>query len=179
MDKAMRTARLFTFTAAGFVVLAPFWKMKGRTPGLDLYIHDVYFVIPKWIEPISKTPFGRSNLLILKSLEGVLKPALVTLIAAAICGMFGLLYFGCGRLLRIPLNRGLSLANFLLIVLPLGTLILELYLIHPIFESGSDSWVIKFFLITYFAWMICFIIGCMLFVINFSWTLVRVVRTRA
>jgi len=148
----MRPARLFTFAVVGFAVLAPFLEMVGYKPGFDLYIHDVYFVIPNWI---------------------------VNLIAAAICGMFALLYFGCGRLLRIPLNRGLSLANFLLIVLPLSTLILELNFIHPNFERGPDSWVIKAVLIAYSTWMICFVIGCMLFVLNLSWTLVRVVRTRA
>jgi len=152
MDKSTRPARLFTFAAAGFVVLGPLLEMVRHKPSIDIYFHDGYFAIPNWM---------------------------ATLIAAAICGMFALLYFGCGRLLRIPLNRGLSLANFLLIVLPLGTLIFELHSIHPNLESGLDSWAIKFVLITYIAWMICFIVGCMLFVLNFSWTLVRVARTRA
>jgi hypothetical protein len=170
MNKSLRPARLFTFAAVGFAVLAPFLEMVGYKPGFDLYIHDVYFVIPKMWPSIAAMTSARV----------ASEPSwIVNLIAAAICGMFALLYFGCGRLLRIPLNRGLSLANFLLIVLPLSTLILELNFIHPNFERGPDSWVIKAVLIAYSTWMICFVIGCMLFVLNLSWTLVRVVRTRA
>ena len=170
MDKSMRPARLFTFAVVGFAVLAPFLEMVGYKPGFDLYIHDVYFVIPKMWPSIATMTFAR---------VASAPSWIVILIAAAICGMFALLYFGCGRLLRIPLNRGLSLANFLLIVLSLSTLILELNFIHPNFERGPDSWVIKAVLIAYSTWMICFVIGCMLFVLNLSWTLVRVVRTRA
>ena len=147
----MRPARLFTFAAAGFAVLALFLEVGRRKQAFDLYIPVGYFVVPNWI---------------------------FTLLAAAICGMFALLYFGCGRLLRIPLKPGLSLANFLLIVLPLVATIVELRSIHPNFENGPESWAIKFVLITYFAGMICFLIGCILFVLNFSWTLVRVLRAR-
>jgi hypothetical protein len=151
MDKAMRPTRLFAFAAAGFAVLALFWETMGRQPALDFYVHDVYFVV-----------FNR----------------LVILAAAVICGIFALLYFGCGRLLRIPLNRGLSLTNFLLVVLPLGALVWGFHSIHPNFGDGPDSWAIKFMLISTLAEMTCFLIGGMVFVLNFGWTLVRVLRTR-
>jgi hypothetical protein len=150
-DGLISPARLFTFAAVGFTVLAPFLEVGRGQPAFDLYIHDVYFVVPNWI---------------------------FTLLAAAICGMFAILYFGCGRLLRIPLKPGLSLANFLLIVLPLVATIVELRFIHPNFKNGPESWPIKFFVISYVLQMICILTGCVVFVFNFSWTLVRVLRTR-
>jgi hypothetical protein len=151
MDKAMRPARLFTFAAVGFAALAPFLEIGRRKQAFDLYIPVGYFIVPIWI---------------------------FTLFAAAICGMFAILYFGCGRLLRIPLKPGLSLANFLLIVLPLVATIVELRSIHPNFENGPESWAVKFLVISFVLEMICILIGGMVFVLNFGWTLVRVLRTR-
>jgi hypothetical protein len=149
MDEAMRPARLFTLAAAAFAILAPLWIVEKRRPAL--YLQTGRFAIPD---------------------------SLATLGAAAICGIFALLYFGCDRLLRIKLDRRFSLANFLLIVVPFGALLLELHSIHPNLGIEPVSPGIKLLLITEFIGTICLLIGCLLFVINFSRTLVRILRTR-
>jgi heme/copper-type cytochrome/quinol oxidase subunit 1 len=116
---------------------------------LDLYIHDNYFVLSR---------------------------SMVTVLAAVICALFVLVYFSCERWLRIPLNRGLSLANFVLIVLPLAVLIWSLHAPAVTFRTANDSRQLTFMLLYLVAPLICFLLGCLLFVVNFGWSLTRLLR---
>jgi hypothetical protein len=149
MDKAMGPARLFTLAAAAFAILAVLWEMEKRRP--SLYLVTGRFAIDD---------------------------SVATLAAAAICGIFALLYFGCDRLLRVQLDRRLSLSSFLLIVLPFGVLLWELHSIHPNLGVEPVSLGTKLLLVSELIGTVCILIGCLLFAFNLGWTLVRILRTR-
>ena len=145
MEEATTTAKRFTFAAIGFAAFAPLWALI-RPGTLDLYLHDTYFVVAHFH---------------------------VASAAAVICAIFGLLYFGCGRLLHVSMNRGLSLASFLLIVVPISAMVLELFVFGDALKRGFDPKLFESIRIAASAAMLCVSLGSLLFALNLSWALVR------
>ena len=155
-ENHMRTARLFALAVAGFVLLGILFNAKAKNDAaVDMYIHDRYVVLPHWS---------------------------AIWIAVVICGVFAILYFASGRWLRNPLNSGLSLASFVLTVLPLAVLILTVLALHQPFPPERVSRLQNFILfhlaVPIAALTICFLLGCLLFAVNFCWALIRGLRTR-
>jgi hypothetical protein len=145
----MRAAKLFTLAAAGFAVLGLLVKAKPSNAAVDVFVRDGYFVL-------SNETFIR--------------------LAVVICGVFALLYFASGRWLRTALNTGLSLANFGLIVFPLALVTWSLSGLNPLFGPGQESRLQTFMLFYIVIPTIGFLLGCLLFVVNFCWTVIRGLR---
>jgi len=148
MDRVTRPVTLFTLAAAGFVVVSLFRAIKEGRPPITLHINGGFAV-------------GHASFF---------------LVSGAICGLFALLYFGYGQFIRVPLNRGLSLANFILILSSLFVLILPSPLFGPQFWLGADSRANERVQLTGDASATCFLVGCSLFVINVIWTLAQSMR---
>jgi len=150
-ENRMRTARLFALAAAGFVLLGIFFNVKGTKSDVDVFVLDGYFLLYH---------------------DTFIWIAVVT------CGVFALLYFTSARWLRTPLNKGLSLANLVLIVVPLALITWSLRGLNPLLERGHESRLETFLLFNIFIPTIGFLLGCLLFAVNFCWTLIRGLRAR-
>ncbi len=139
-------AKLFASAALVLALIASLALVLGWVDraGIDVYMHFTYFVVT--------IPH-------------------VFLLWAIIFGLFAALYFAFFRWLRLPLNPKLSRLHFILIVLSLVLLMGQLLVLqHTIGSYPNESWyaMINFALPAY-----AFALGCLLFIVNLLWGLLR------
>jgi heme/copper-type cytochrome/quinol oxidase subunit 1 len=116
----------------------------------DLYLHDTYFVISHG--------------------HGILSFALL-------CAVFAALYYFGGRFLGPHLSNGLSLAHFLFWIFALVAVwAAEFALVHTVQarQDPNQSWSL---LAGSVAAALAFLLGGLLFLINFAWAITRKLRT--
>ena len=149
MAKVLSPARLFALAAAGFLAVTLFQAFKEGKPPFSLHVQG------------GSGSYGGAG------------HASLFAIAAAICGLFALVYFACERFIRAALNRALSLASFIFTVLPIAAIALTGQLLSPRFGLGPDSRAFKIVQLALDGCAACFLIGCSLFVLNLIWTLAQ------
>jgi len=144
----MLGAKLFVIAAVVIATIAAF-PNRLATAGLDVYMHDTYFVIPPRY-----------------SLFGF----------ALLCGVVAVFYYLSDRASGNRLNKGLTIAHFLLwtfaVVLSFAV---EFRLVRAV-VSGQDpnqSWLV---LLGSAAAVPAFLIGGVLFLINITRAMVRKFR---
>jgi hypothetical protein len=148
----MLPVKLFAGASAVFAALAIVLKMAGPVSifgNPNVYVTFVYGSFSRWH---------------------------VVVLGAVVCGVFAALYFVCERSLRYPMNDSLSLANFVLIVGAFVLLISFLYSAHSDLKVGNDPRTIRLMLFFLVMPVVCFLFGCVLFVANSSWTVIRALR---
>lgn len=140
----MLTAKLFG-GLAGVIAFFAFLTRAGHPPALDLYIHDTYYVIGHF-----HWQFG----------------------LAMVCASFAFVAFATQRWGSRPLNTGLGITSFILIVLGFGTFTAGSILLPRMKDvSAPHNYYVALSL-----GMLAFLLGCVLFAVNVLWALSRMLR---
>jgi heme/copper-type cytochrome/quinol oxidase subunit 1 len=141
-------AKLFGIAAVVIAAVA-FIPVKPAYAAFDFYMHDTYFVVAHG--------------------HAILGFALLL-------GVFAGLYYFIDRILERRLNNGVSLAHFLLwISVPILISIEEHALLRSV-ASGKDPNQSQLILAGSAAVVLAFLIGGLLFLVNFAWAIIRKVR---
>jgi heme/copper-type cytochrome/quinol oxidase subunit 1 len=132
------------------IAVIAFLPVRLMHTAFDLYLHDTYFVVSHG--------------------QGILSFALL-------CAVFAAFYYFGGRFLGPRLSNGLALAHFLLWIFALVAFwVVEIALVHAVQarQGPNQSWPV---LAGSAAAAIAFLVGGLLFLINFAWAVTRRLRT--
>lgn len=135
--------------AAVLIAVTSQLPIRAATASLDFYLHDTYFVVgPRY------TIWG------------------FALLWGVVAGFY---YFGA-RALGNRLNNGLTLAHFVLWIFAVVTSFVVEFALVRAAQSGHAPNQSRLIFAGSIACVVAFLIGAVLFLVNFSWALVRKLR---
>ena len=143
---------MFAVASAAFAALAILLRVVGPIPWLgnpNVGVHFMSVALGRWQ---------------------------VVVWGAVVCGIFAGLHSLFALSLHHPMNERLAIANFVFVVVAFVLLTCFQYSPLADFKAGDDQRTVMLMLLFIVVPMICLFSGCVLFVVNCGWTVIRWLR---